>query len=379
MSETFTRREWLAASFSLPAMAAEPRAWNHPAPLGRSGLKVTPLAMTPLGADGAGLMLQAVDLGINHFNAFALYYDESEFPAVRAALKAVRHRIVLGGGSGQTTKEGLLSEIDRKLSILGTDYIDLWYLAAPESITDEMLEAVTIAKQSGKIRACAVSTHKFAAMVPRLLEVRNTVDALMVACNFATWDGGSWAGASADIAQVRQAGIGIVAMKAMLGGLKFVMEDRRAWADSLTTEAKRRAALAAALRWILRNDLVDTVPITMTSLDQLESNVKAASTPFNEADKKLLAVELERISPYYCRMCQRCGASCRCGLPVPDLLRFLMYADGYRDLRAAREGFRQLPAGLRAVRCEDCAGCTVRCPNGVHIRERVTRAQLVLA
>ncbi|MBZ5593690.1 MAG: aldo/keto reductase [Acidobacteriia bacterium] len=379
MSETLTRREWLAASLSLPAIAAEPRAWNRPVPLGRTGLKVTPLAMTPVGAHGAGLMLRAVDLGINYFNAFALYYDESEFPAVRAALKTVRQRIVLGGGSGETTQEGLLSEIDKKLRILGTDYIDLWYLAAPESITDEMLEAMTIAKQTGRIRACVVSTHKFAAMAPRVIEARNTVDALMVACNFATWDGGTWAGASADIARVRQAGIGIVAMKAMLGGLKFVMEDRRAWAESLTTEAKRQAALAAALRWILQNDQVDTSPITMTSLDHLERNVKAAAMAFNEADKKLLAVELERISPYYCRMCQRCEASCRNGLPVSDLQRFLLYADGYGNLRAGREGFSQLPAHLRAVRCEDCAGCTVRCPNGVRVRERVMRAQAVLA
>ncbi|HVP45026.1 MAG TPA: aldo/keto reductase [Bryobacteraceae bacterium] len=378
MSEKLSRREWLAASLSLPAIAGESSRWNDPVPLGRSGVKVTRLAMTP-GQHGAGLIPRALDLGINYFNAFALYYDESDFPSVRATLKTVRHRIVLGAGSGQTTKQGLLTEIDKKLHILGTDHIDLWYLAALESVSDETLEAMNLAKESGKIRACVISTHKFATMARQVLEARDTVDALMVACNFATWDGGTWAAARADIARIREAGIGIVGMKAMLGGLKFVMDDRRAWADSLTTEAKRQAALAAALRWILRNELVDTSPITMTSLEQLEGNVKAASAPFSDADEKVLAAELVRISPYYCRMCPRCQATCRSGLPVPDLMRFLLYADGYGKLPAARQAFRELPARIRDVRCQDCAGCTVRCPNGVQVRERVTRAQTVLA
>jgi len=378
MSETLSRRELLAATLSLPVFASMPRQWDHPVPLGRSGIKVTPLAMTPF-EHGAELIPRAVDLGINYFNAFALYYNESEFPSVRAVLKTVRHRIVLGAGSGQTTKAALLSEIDKKLQILGTDHIDLWYLAALESIGDEMLEAMTLAKGSGKIRACVISTHKFAAMAPRVIEARDTIDALMIACNFATWDGGTWAAARRDIARVREAGIGIVAMKAMLGGLKFVTDDRRAWADSLDTEGKRQAALAAALRWILSNDLVDTSPVAMTSAEQLERNVKAASSPFSEADGKVLAAELVRISAYYCRMCPRCEATCRNGLPVSDLMRFLLYADSYGNLPAARQGFRQLPAHLQAVRCQDCAGCTVRCPNGVRVRERVTRAQELLA
>ena len=378
MSETLSRRELLAAALSLPAFASVPRQWDHPVPLGRSGIKVTRLAMTPF-EHGAGLIPRAVELGINYFNAFALYYNESDFPSVRAALKTVRHRIVLGAGSGQTTKAGLLSEIEKKLQILGTDHIDLWYLAAPESIGDEMLEAMTLAKSSGNIRACVISTHKFASIAPQVIEARDTIDALMVACNFATWDGGTWAAARRAIARIREAGIGIVAMKAMLGGLKFVTDDRRAWADSLDTEGKRQAALAAALRWILRNDLVDTSPISMTSLEQLESNVKAASSPFSEADEKVLAAELVRISRYYCRMCPRCEATCRSGLPIPDLMRFVLYADSYGNLPAARQGFRQLPAHLQAVRCQDCAGCTVRCPNGVLVRERVMRAQTLLA
>jgi heterodisulfide reductase subunit C len=31
------------------------------------------------------------------------------------------------------------------------------------------------------------------------------------------------------------------------------------------------------------------------------------------------------------------------------------------------------------VRCGDCDSCAVRCPNGVHVAERLTRAQNLFA
>jgi predicted aldo/keto reductase-like oxidoreductase len=34
-----------------------------------------------------------------------------------------------------------------------------------------------------------------------------------------------------------------------------------------------------------------------------------------------------------------------------------------------------LPEEARAVRCTDCDSCKVHCPNGVHVPERLMRAQ----
>ena len=68
-------------------------------------------------------------------------------------------------------------------------------------------------------------------------------------------------------------------------------------------------------------------------------------------------------------------ASARKGLPVSDVLRAMMYADGYGEFALGREQFHTLPAGLQQVRCGDCGECTVKCPNGVRVVERLTRAQ----
>jgi predicted aldo/keto reductase-like oxidoreductase len=39
----------------------------------------------------------------------------------------------------------------------------------------------------------------------------------------------------------------------------------------------------------------------------------------------------------------------------------------------------QIPEEARAVRCGDCGSCSIACPHGVRIRERVGRAQELLA
>ena len=57
----------------------------------------------------------------------------------------------------------------------------------------------------------------------------------------------------------------------------------------------------------------------------------------------------------------------------------LNYAEGYGQFAMARERFLELPDTVRSIRCDDCASCSVACPNGVRVRERVSRAQEILA
>ena len=85
------------------------------------------------------------------------------------------------------------------------------------------------------------------------------------------------------------------------------------------------------------------------------------------------------MTPSYCRMCGSCDGVCPKGLPVSDVLRFAMYADGYGQFTLGREQFQQLPAAARDVRCGDCAECAVRCPNGVNVAVRAARAQELFA
>jgi predicted aldo/keto reductase-like oxidoreductase len=117
----------------------------------------------------------------------------------------------------------------------------------------------------------------------------------------------------------------------------------------------------------------------MTDQDQLDENLRAMAEPYTDRDEKLLNQQLAYIGPMYCRMCGACGGVCDKGVPVPDVLRFLTYAEGYGQFALAREKFLELPARVRDVRCGDCGACSVHCPHGVEVRDRVLRAQELLA
>lgn len=318
------------------------RPWNRPAALGRSGLAVTALGMGCEDLRDLDLIRQAAGLGINHFHTL------SNFEVVGRALRPIRSHVVLGAGSSEQSGPAMLQDLGRQLRSLGTDYIDLWYLTSkyrPEFITDELLESLRSARQAGKIRACGVAGHGLAAIANRLVEIRELITAVMVVCNFATWSVAKSepaapprtslpGGHGSEIIRLHEAGIGIVAMKPLMGGLRYVPEESQAWANLLTEES-RPAALSAALKWVLANRYVDSAPVEISSLDHLQQNTRAAAAAVTDADRALLNGVLARIGPYYCRMCQQCSSACREGLPVSDLLRHLMYTESYGRLRMA--------------------------------------------
>ena len=67
------------------------------------------------------------------------------------------------------------------------------------------------------------------------------------------------------------------------------------------------------------------------------------------------------------------------GLQARDLVRFVMYADGYGQFPLGRENFQKMSAEHQAIRCADCSSCTVKCPYGVRVAEMGMRAQELFA
>jgi predicted aldo/keto reductase-like oxidoreductase len=253
------------------------------------------------------------------------------------------------------------------LKELGTDHLDVWYLHgkdSPEAMKDELIEAQEIAKQQGKVRFIGVSTHR----LPRISEAVIKTGKLQVVLS--TYNFTMDAAMEESIAALSKAGVGVVAMKVMAGGTR---------GKSPKPQLQRQGGPMAALKWVLKNKGVGTTVPSMTDIEQLEANFKVMSQSFSDDDQKILNARLEEIRPEYCRMCGRCDGKCPQGLPVADVLRYLMYADGYGQFPLGRERFLEMPEQLTKVRCGDCTSCPIQCPNGVHVTERLIRAQELFA
>ena len=388
---TRSRRNFLASGLALPVVASATRSEQEPqtpakpqspltarssAPelrykvLGKTGLKVTTVGFGCMITSDGSVVERAADLGITYFDTARNYQNGNNERMVGAALKKRRKDIVLSTKTEGRSKEDALAQLDISLKELGTDFVDIWYLHAkdkPENVTDDLLEAQQIARKAGKIRFTGVSTHS-AEMVPFLARNPN-VEVVLAQYNFSTAPS---MGEGFDLAA--KAGKGVVAMKVMAGGFR-----RQKPGSPMQEKLKRDGAMLAALKWVLRNPSVHTTIPSMTDMDQLDENLRAFSQPFGAADEKLLALQLDHIRPLYCRMCGECAGQCRQGLPVSDVLRFLSYADGYGQFGLGRERFLQLDAAHTAVRCTECPSCTVRCPYGVHVAQRLIRAQDLFA
>jgi hypothetical protein len=374
-----TRRDFLSTGLltSVAGLASAPGAWARPdlpsskglsyRILGKTGFKVTSVGFGCMVTSDASVIERAADVGINYFDTSRGYQHGNNERLVATGLKGKRQRIYLSSKTDGKTKETALQELDTSLSELGTDHLDIWYLHlknSPSDLPDELFEAQQIARQQGKIRYAGVSTHNSKDMVPFLVQ-KGATDVVLATFNF-TMDKAF----SDAMAQASAAGLGVVAMKVMAGGFRRVKPD-----DPNGAKLKRDGAMLAALKWVLKDTHINTTIPGMTDMDQLDENLKAMTEPYSPREERLLAQQLDFITPLYCRMCGECDGHCAKGLPVADVLRYVMYADGYGQFELGRDHFKQLPAQLASVRCGDCPTCTVKCRFGVKVPQRLMRAQ----
>ncbi len=396
-----SRRDFLAAGLALPAAGlAAPAADQQASPqppkltyrtLGNTGLKVTSLSFGCMTTSDDSVIQRAADLGIIHFDTARSYQNGNNERMVGAALKARRKQVIISSKSLARTRQEATDQLETSLREIATDYLDIWYLHArnsPAEVTDDLLEVQRAAKKAGKIRFAGVSTHfNMDQMLDHLVK-RGQTDVVLTTYNFsmrniaAAGQEARKTDLTAAIQTARKAGMGIVAMKAMAGGVARVGRGDRLYGadpEALKKVLGRPGGALAAIKWVLQNQSVDTAIVCMADHDQLDENLRAMAEPYTNADEQVLQSLLAYIGPTYCRMCGSCSGVCSRGVPVPDVLRFLTYAEGYGQFAMARERFLGLPEHVRGIRCGDCASCSIHCPNGVQVRGRMMRAQELFA
>ena len=382
MSSDRSRRQFLQAGLALPAASfvsstgldsafqetpKEPPKVVYRT-LGKTGLKVSGVGYGIGFVPVTEVVARALDMGINYFDTSRDYKDSEEIFG-KIIKGRQRDKFHIATKTGSRRKAEMLGHLETSLKMLGTDYIDIWHMHALDTPPrDEALEAMVEGKKSGKARFIGFSCHDPNNMVDFLIKSK-VFDVMQTTYSFPI--GGRYREAA--VKKLGEAGIGVIAMKVVVGltGLNLKGFEN--------PPAKQGEGPLAGIKWVLNNPAIGTTVPFMQKIPELEMNFRAMSEPYTAKDEKLLYVLNEKIRPSYCRMCYECKGQCPKGMPVTDVLRFLAYNDFAGNYQQAAENFRGLEREIRDVRCRDCSECAIQCPNGVHVQERLVRAQELLA
>jgi len=258
------------------------------------------------------LLHAAFEAGINVFDVgYRGYYDDAEKHLGPFARKT-RDRIFLISkaqvslevapdeevtpAQARSGASGWAEALEGSLRELGVDHVDAYYLMASSNPSlvgsDEIQNAFQRARQAGKVRFLGLSTHQNAQKVLEAAIRSGGYDLAMIAVTPAGWY--DWAdksilegspaltGLQPLLAQAREAGIGLVGMKAgrHLAGRRFLGFGNARAFDAYYDEKLLGAKLSPYQRsyaYVLEHGL-DVVNADMQSLAHLRENVVAAAT-----------------------------------------------------------------------------------------------------
>ena len=340
--------------------------------LGRTGIKVPIISMGTTANEY--IIKAALDTGIVYFDCAHGYGNglhEATFGRVlkdRPRNSFVIVTKIYGLRDNSTGMPGTNITADRfiadfrqrmetSLKRFQLDYVDILYLHAADNtevirfnmIKDVMQEI----KSEGKTRFLGIATHTDDVIYATAEE--NIYDVILTGYNFRDQEKGTTKKA---IHHAAQSGCGIVGMKALAGVY---------WDE----ERKQPINPRAATKWMLQNEDIHTVILSMNTFEQLEMYWSLMNdltlTPEEESDLRL--GESLGLTGLYCSNCKQCLPQCPFGVDIPKLMRSYMYAYGYRKPSKAKETLQLVDTGK--IKCSECSSCDIDCSMGFNIRKKI--------
>ncbi len=274
---------------------------------------------------GAALMAEAVERGVNFFDTAQLY---ETYPYLRRAMELTGQKdLVISTKTYAYSRELAREALEQARRELNRDVIDIFMLHEQESIHTlrghrDALEYLLEQKQRGIIRAVGASMHRVAAVEGAVQMGLDVIHPLINQAGLGIMDG-TRADMEQAIQEAHSRGIGVFSMKPLGGGNLF-----RSAQD--------------CLRYAFSLPGVDSVALGMQSVEELKANLEFYETgAFSPRAKAGLEGKVRRL--HIDDWCEGCGICVkRCGQQALSL----------RDGRAVCDDSR----------CILCGYCSSTCP-----------------
>ncbi len=343
--------------------------------LGKTGIKVPDVSCGAISFFEPNVLRYAYELGVTYFDTAEGYMRTKSETFIGQALKEVRDKVIITtkhpySPRMQITKENVIKRLEASLKRMQTDYIDIALVHQANDLAilenEEIQAAYSQMKKEGKIRFTGFSTHNPTLTLKQALDNDFTQVVLFI---YNHMEGKE---IEPLIKQVRQKGIGTVAMKIFAGGKQGNLK------SMITQEVSYPQA---AIRWVMSNPNIDCCIPTMSSYSHVEEYVAASGKPLSRDDLKMIAEYQRQANNQYCRVsCQECLSSCPDNVAVNDVLRYKMYFEDYRMEREAMRYYAELEESTKPLNCSNCSGyCEKACPFGLKVKNKLIHAHEILS
>ena len=344
--------------------------------LGRTGLEVSLIGVGGGPYRGPDIEIDQVAeiarvaraAGVNFFET-AEDYDEGK---MGWGLRGIRSEVVLATKNTESGYAAMKRGIEKSLSLLRTDYIDIYQLHYVNSagellkrIEGGALKALEEARSAGRIGFIGLSGHH----IPTLIQAieLDHFDLVQIPYHL----GHCKAEKLFPVALRRD--VGVIAMKTLGGG--FMVD------PALQSEVQRpgaeRMKVGRCIRHVVARTEIASALVGFRAPAQVGEVVEAAkdSRPLDDEEARRIHEEVRAfLGDDYCRTCKYCAPCAVHGwdMDIDGILRMEGFYRNYGYMRSAIEAYGGLR--LKADACIRCGTCVARCPYEIDIPARLAEA-----
>jgi aryl-alcohol dehydrogenase-like predicted oxidoreductase len=303
---------------------------------GRTAFGALPLQRTEKD-EAIKILRRAYEGGVDFYDTARGYTDSEE--KIGLALSDVRKSITIATKTSARDGEAMRVHLAESMKMLKTDYIDLYQLHNPPAVPkpgDDLYDSLAALKKSGAARFIGISCHK----------LENAVEAARSGLYDTVQFPLSYMSNNEDLGVIevcRQCGVGLIAMKALCGGI-----------------VSSAAAAFAFLR-----QYGNVLPIWgVQRMGELEEFLAFEKNPPALGGALMKSIEKDKaeLTGIYCRGCGYC-LPCPAEIPIHLAARMtqLLVRSPWRNFMSS-EWRGQME---KIENCTNCGHCRAHCPYGI--------------
>ncbi|MEJ2169040.1 MAG: aldo/keto reductase [Desulfobacterales bacterium] len=371
----------IAAPADRLAAASEGQSVVPARPFGRSGIDVSILSLGGMFDISSNqiMLKQAMRWGVTYWDTADCYQRGSEKGIGKYFDKFPedRRKVFLVTKSDARDPKGMSKLLNRSLTKMKTDYIDLYFVHGvyrAAELDQEMRAWAEKAKAAGKIRLFGFSAHSNMEASMLAAAKLGWIDGIMITYNYRLMHTDQMKRA---VDACVKAGIGLTAMKTQGGGsirtdtdTELEMAGRFLQKGFIDAQAKLMA--------VWQNPKIASICSQMPNMSILMANVAAAlnRTKLSARDIDLLQRYARETRSDYCTGCTTICESAVAGkIPIGNVMRYLMYCRSYGDRDTAITEFKKLPPKIRhKMTIADYSAAEQRCPQRMAIGKLMREA-----